>query len=150
MAKVSRGKVHTVSITIQWREDEAEFTEGTSNSSNFNKSTQSQQLIEEANYGDLKRNSTYLTSAARSGKRLLPSDRVVLTALRDRVPKGKQVTTLVRTRELEAECEISRRQVQICLRRLNESGLIKRLPEGVIGGGQDGYHYQLSKHVLRR
>jgi hypothetical protein len=150
MDKVSTGKMHTLSITIQWREGETELAEGTSNDSNFDKTTQSQRFIAGLDYGDAKRNSIYHAGATRSSKRLLPSDRVVLNALRARVPKGAQVTTLVRMRELQAECEISRRQVQICLKRLNEKGLIKRLHEEVTGGSQEGYHYQLSKDVLSR
>ncbi len=150
MAKVSRGKVHTLSITIQWREDEAELAEGTSNGSKFDKIAQSRQLITKAAYVNAKPANLSHTSATRSGKRLLPSDRVVLNALCARVPKGNRVTTLVRTRELQEECEISQRQVQICLRRLNEKGLIKRLSEGEVGGSQEGYHYQLSQDVLQR
>jgi hypothetical protein len=150
MRKVSRGKVHTVSITVQWREDEAELAEGTSSSLSFDKTAQSQQLTEEAGRGDANRDRIHHASETHSSKRLLPSDRVVLNALRARVPKGTQVTTLVRTRELQTECEISPRQVQICLRRLNEKGLVKRLLVGVTGGSQDGYHYQLSQDALHK
>ena len=81
--------------------------------------------------------------------RLLPSDRVVLNSLRARILPGAQVTTLVRTLELEAECEISRRQVQICLKRLSEKGIIKRIIEGRGVGSQEGYRYQISHELLQ-
>jgi len=107
MAKRGKGKIHTISITIQWWEEDAE------------------------------------TKAQPSRKRLLPSDRVMLDALRTRLPKGEQVTLPVRTRELIDACEISRRQVQICLRRLQEKGLIKRILDGARVGQQGGYRYQI-------
>jgi hypothetical protein len=149
MSKVGRGKVHTVSITIQWREEEAELAEGTFSSSNFDKSARSQQLVEGTTNGHAKQSHTRHASATRSSERLLPSDRIVLNALRARLPQGEKVTTLVRTRELQAECEISRRQVQICVKRLSEKGLIKRVIEAMNLGSTDGYRYHLSEDVLR-
>jgi DNA-binding MarR family transcriptional regulator len=107
MAKRGKGKIRTVSIIIQWCEEDAE------------------------------------TKAQSPRKRLLPSDRVILDALRARLPKGEQVTKPVRTRELIDVCEISRRQVQICLRRLEEKGLIKRILDGTYIGQQSGYRYQI-------
>lgn len=80
-------------------------------------------------------------TAEKSEKQLLPSDRVVLDALRRRVPQGDQVTTPVRNGELMEECSISRRQVQICLKRLAGKGLISRLVDGVEIGSNAGYRY---------
>jgi hypothetical protein len=88
-------------------------------------------------------NSKRLPRAAtrKSEKRLLPSDRVILDALRQRVPQGKQITTPVRNGELMEECSISRRQVQICLKRLTGKGLIKRLANGTDVGTNAGSRY---------
>jgi hypothetical protein len=74
-------------------------------------------------------------------KQLLPSDRVILDALRRRVSQGKQITTPVRNGELMEECSISRRQVQICLKRLTGKGLIKRLTNETEVGTNAGYRY---------
>lgn len=85
-----------------------------------------------------------------SSKHLRPTDRLVLNALRARVPEGGQVTQSVRLQELIEECAISRRQVQICLKRLTESGLIERLLEGVSLGSSNGYSYKISQDILKK
>lgn len=147
MAKVGKRKIHTVSVTIRWCEEEV-IAEGKRRGPPLAGAAQSQQhMVGTGINGEASRNSPRL-SVQPSIKRLLPSDRLVLNALRARVPPGKQVTTRVRTRDLEAECEISRRQVQICVKRLRERGLIKRLIEDSDIGGTGGYRYHLSKNVL--
>ncbi len=83
-------------------------------------------------------------TARKCEKQLLPSDRVILDALRRRVPQGEQVTTPVRNGELMEECEISRRQVQICLKRLTDRRLIKRLIGESDVGSHAGYRYLVS------
>jgi hypothetical protein len=77
----------------------------------------------------------------KSGKKLLPTDRVILDALRKRVPQGDQATVPIRNGELMEECSISRRQVQICLKRLAGKGLIRRLLEAADIGSHAGYRY---------
>lgn len=146
MDKVSKHKIHSVSVTIRWCE-EAVATDGEHCSLELNIAARNSQDATEAVGRKLPHGVTE-TGARSRGKRLLPSDRIVLDALRQRIPKGEQVTTMVRTRDLEAECELSRRQVQICVKRLKERGLIKRLIEGTDSGSTGGYRYQLSKDVL--
>jgi hypothetical protein len=148
MAKPGKGKTHTVSIVIQWHEEGADITDSPPDDSEFRVKSLSQSLDEGAAY-DERQHSTQDIAAQRSSKRLLPSDRVVLDALRARIPQGEKVTRLVRTRELETECGISRRQVQICLKRLSEKGFIKRLLVDSAPGNTDGYRYQLSPNTLR-
>lgn len=151
MAKDGKHKIHTVSVTIRWCEEEviAEAGHGEHGGPALVTAAQIKQHVEgTANNGEAAHNTARM-SALPSIKRLLPSDRVVLNALRARVPWGEQITTQVRTRELEAECEISRRQVQICVRRLRERGLIKRLIDDSDIGGAGGFRYHLSKDVLR-
>jgi hypothetical protein len=77
----------------------------------------------------------------KSGKPLLPTDRLILNALRRRAPRGELSTVHVRNSELMEECSISRRQVQICLKRLTEKGLIKRLVDGADVGATTGCRY---------
>ncbi len=148
MAKAGKRKVHTISITIQWCEEEAMADVALSGAEISTAVQREQSAKNETN--DSKAPPSHNDVSAQLSKRLLPSDRVVLNALRARVPQGEQVTTLVRTRELEVECEISRRQVQICLKRLSEKRIIKRLLEDTCPGSADGYRYQLANNVLRR
>jgi hypothetical protein len=146
MANPSKGKVHTVTISIRWREADEWETQITLCNIAPNPRAQSQRpdidLIDsrenKARAGD--------TSNARLGKRLLPTDRLVLNALSARVPHGERVTLPVKVSELMSECEISRRQVQICLKRLGEKGFIKRLIGGAEAGSHEGHRYQ----ILRR
>lgn len=147
MDKAGKRKVHTVCVTIQWCEEEM-MAEGGHGRVALTIAAEGQQYTADiADDSEAPRNMSE-PGARLSGKRLLPSDRVVLNALRQRVPRGKQVTTLVRTRELEAECELSRRQVQICVKRLSEKGLIKRLSKSADLGSTEGCRYHLSKDVL--
>lgn len=80
--------------------------------------------------------------------RLRPTDRLVLNALRARVPEGGQITKPIRLQELVDECAISRRQEQICLKRLTEMALINRLSDGMSLGNKEGYPYKLSQALL--
>jgi hypothetical protein len=145
MDKAGKFKVHTVCVTIQWCEEEL-MPEGGRGRVALTILAEGQRYT--AGVVDEAPGNMSEAGARLSGKRLLPSDRVVLNALRQRVPRGKQVTTLVRTRELEAECELSRRQVQICVKRLSEKGFIKRLSKSMDSGNTEGCRYHLSKDVL--
>lgn len=86
---------------------------------------------------------------SRLSNRLRSSDRLVLIALRSRVPEGTSITQLVRVRELMEECSISRKQVQICLKRLSEKKMISRITKGVIVGSQEGYRYRILRGIGR-
>ncbi len=86
---------------------------------------------------------------APSRDRMLPSDRLVLNALLARVPQGKKVTRPVRLLEPMEECEISRSQARISLKRLNERGLVSRLLSGSCLGNQEGYSYKISPEVKK-
>jgi hypothetical protein len=149
MVRASKGKIHTVSIIIQWREEDAALADSDSENLRFKESSLCQRVKKVARYTD-KKSDSHNKGAVRSGKRLLPSDRVVLNALCAYVPSGKHVTTPVRMRELVATCEISRRQVQICLRRLAEMKIIRRLTKGTSSGNQEGYRYQVSQAMCPR
>jgi hypothetical protein len=134
--------VRSITVTIRWREEEQEqATEITLHEGELRTSL-SGQKGRELSSGSTKR----LPSAAaeKSGKQLLPTDRVILNALCRRVPQGGQITAPVRNGELAAECEISRRQVQICLKRLMEKRLIKRLINESGIGSHAGYRYLVS------
>lgn len=149
MARVSKGKLHTVSITIQWCEEDIDPNNGEPNKSQFKEATLRQRVTRGIGYGN-KKNGFHNATSKRPSKRLLPTDRIVLNALCAYVPRGKHVTTPVRTRELTSLCEISRRQVQICLRRLAEKKIIKRLAEGSGFGNHEGYRYQISQTMFQR
>jgi hypothetical protein len=82
-------------------------------------------------------------NSARTTGRLRPTDKLVLDALRARVPEGAVETAPVTVRELMGECFISRRQVGICLRRLNEKGMINRVSEDTLSGRMEGYRYRI-------
>jgi predicted HTH transcriptional regulator len=82
-------------------------------------------------------------NSARTTDRLLPTDKLVLDALRARVPEGAAETAPVTIRELMRECFISRRQVGICLRRLNEKGMINRIGDDALSGRVEGYCYRI-------
>lgn len=147
MAKPGKGKTHTVSIIIQWHEGDEDITDSTPSDSEFRVKSLSRNFDGEAQGAG--QHSPQDVPAQHSKNRLLPSDRIVLDALRARVPNGEKVTTFVRTRELETECGISRRQIQICLKRLSEKGYIKRLFDDINPGSTDGYRYQVSTAALR-
>jgi hypothetical protein len=149
MVRPSKGKIHTVSIIIQWHEEDVELADSDSNNLHFKESLLCPRVKKVAGYTD-KKSDSHNKGVVRSGSRLLPSDRVVLNALCAYVPNGKRVTTPVRTRELVAACEISLRQVQICLRRLAEMKIIRRLTKGTSSGNQEGYRYQVSQAMCQR
>jgi predicted transcriptional regulator len=69
----------------------------------------------------------------------------VLDALRARLPRNKKMTPAVTIKELVDDCMISRRQVQICLRRLDEKGIINRFAEEAVLGNPKGYRYRILK-----
>jgi len=81
--------------------------------------------------------------SARTSDRLRPTDKLVFDALRARVPAGATETAPVTVRTLMGECFISRRQVGICLRRLNERGMINRVGEDPLSGRIEGYRYRI-------
>lgn len=83
--------------------------------------------------------------SARTTGRLRPTDKLVLDALRARVPEGTAETAPVTVRELMGECFISRRQVGICLRRLNEKGMINRVGDDALSGRAEGYRYRIQE-----
>ncbi len=83
--------------------------------------------------------------STRTTGRLRPTDKLVLDALRARVPEGVAETTPVTVRELMGECLISRRQVGICLRRLNEKGMINRVGDDALSGRAEGYRYRIQE-----
>lgn len=149
VARVRKGKLHTVSITIQWCEEDIHLDSDEPNKAQFKEATLRERVTRDIGYGD-KKNGFHNANSKRRGKRLLPTDRIVLNALCAYVPRGKRVTTPVRTRELTSLCEISRRQVQICLRRLAEMKIIKRLAEEPNLGNQEGYRYQISQAMFQR
>lgn len=92
-----------------------------------------------------KRASPTKSISARSPDRLLATDRIVLDALRARLSEGSTETPPVRVRELMGECSISRRQVGICLKRLNEKGQILRVGNGKLAGTTEGFRYRILK-----
>lgn len=140
----------TVSITIQWyeandgriREDAYIFKTGV-------KAKDKWHTGDKPRRGEFPDRSPQVR-ARRATPRLLPTDRIVLDALRAHVPRNKKTTPAVSIRELVEECRISRRQTQICLRRLEEMKIIKRLTEGSSLGTQEGYRYQVSQAMFRR
>jgi predicted transcriptional regulator len=79
----------------------------------------------------------------RAGSRLRPTDKLVFNFLYARVRQGETETQPIKVRELMEACLISRRQVGICLRRLNEKGMISRVVEETLSRSQEGYRYRL-------
>lgn len=140
MVKASRNRIHSISILIEWSEEEGGWVNNIHCSSQSVVATRNRQEVGvkargTGKHGQIRRDTTQLPS------RLLPTDKLVLKALRDRAPGGEAVTPPVKIRELMEECSISRRQVQICLRRLSEKGMITRITKGVSLGNQEGYQY---------
>lgn len=148
MAKAGRNKVHSISILIQWCEVDGGQADDSHYSPQPTVVTQSQQRPE-AGVRCAERHDPTRRPAPRTTSRLLPTDRLVLGALLDRIPQGETLTPPIRLRELMEECSISRRQVQICLRRLGERGMISRLTEGVPLGNRDGYRYSVTQKGKR-
>jgi hypothetical protein len=81
MAKIGKRKIHTVSVTIRWCEEEV-IAEEEHDSPALVTAAQSQQHTEGAGINGEASCNTPRLSAQPSIKRLLPSDRLVLNALR--------------------------------------------------------------------
>jgi hypothetical protein len=129
--------VRSITLTIRWhdREQAAELILHEEEPRLGSRAEKSRELLP-SNGKRLPR-----VAAEKSERKLLPTDRVILDALRKRVPRGDRTTVPVRNGELMEECSISRRQVQICLKRLTGKGLIRRLVEGEDIGSHVGYRY---------
>jgi hypothetical protein len=139
----SKSKIYIVSIIVQLHDDVSRV-EVDSSAFKLKISANSRKRVREAEGRDASRHQPSKIYEERTNKHLLPSDRIVLNALRSRVPKGSDVTVPVSVRELMEECTISRRQVQICLKRLSEKELAKRLFKPANLGSHNGYCYQIS------
>lgn len=142
MAKADRNRIHSISILIQWWETDSGQADDSHYSLQSTVTIQSQQQPK-TDRRDVAGSNLIQGTAPRATSHLLPTDRLVLRAIRDKVPQGETVTPPIRLRELMKVCSISRRQVQICLRRLGEKGVIERLTEGVALGNQEGYQYRV-------
>jgi ribosomal protein S25 len=140
-------KVKSISVVIQW-DDQACGKEDAPLISEHSTAIQSNVATNAAACSSKKNRRSRRATVPRSPDRLLPTDRLILNALLARIPQGKQITKPVRLQELMEECEISRSQARICLKRLTEKGLIKRISDGVKLGSQEGYSYKISP-VLR-
>lgn len=134
--------MRSITVIIRWREGEQEQATEITLHDEGPRTPPLRQKSRELLQG--KEKDLPAAPAQKSRKQLLPTDRVILDALRRRVPPGEQITVPVRNSELAAECEISRRQVQICLRRLTDRRLIKRLIGELDVGSHVGYRYQMS------
>lgn len=137
-------KVSSISICIQWQKAPDYITANSSHSLTSNREELNQHPAAVTPVReDLHQTHHINTSQPRD--RLRPTDRLVLYALHARVPQGQKTTIPVRLHELMDECSISRKQVQICLKRLAEKGIISRVTEGVVVGTQEGYSYRISQ-----
>jgi hypothetical protein len=148
MVKVLGNRICTVSILIQWTDGDNIQEEDAVGSLKADVPVQGRQKKEAKARSGQRADMLSLVPRPGITPRLLSTDRIVLAALHQRVPQGKTVTPAVSIKELVAECVISRRQVQICLKRLIEKGLIKRISEGLNLGSQKGYRYQISRDVI--
>lgn len=137
--------MRSIIVTIRWRDGECEQVMELILHHEEPRIKSSYQKSRESLTGKSKRRPREPTDKSR--RRLLPTDRIILAALHKRVPQGAQATVPVRNSELEEECSISRRQVQICLKRLAEKSLIKRLVEETNVGAHAGYQYLVSTRV---
>lgn len=146
MSRLDKGKLRTVFITIQWLEEDTEVADNKLINVRVPAATSESQHKKRLAQGDY--NNGTLDKKTEPRKRLLPSDRIVLQALRARLLYGGHVTAPVRAREIMDSCEISRRQVQICLRRLAEKGYIKRLIHKSDLGSNAGHQYRLTRQAL--
>lgn len=150
MTKVGKGKVYTITILIQWQEDDDADAEGVARAVPSNAAARNKQGRNYATPHVSEGKRAVHVSGRRSQERLRPTDRLVLGALRASISEGTQMTVPVSVRELMAECDISRRQVQICLKRLSEKGLIERLINAADLGSHKGCRYQIAEYVPRR
>jgi hypothetical protein len=140
-----KSKSSTISILIQWHEDNDSPTEENPHT-RHKAMPQGQRRTEPAH--DNEQSRTHQIGVPTSNDRMLPSDQLVLNALRARVPRGVLTTKPVRIQELMDECAISRRQVQICLKRLTEKGIVKRLSNEATIGSQEGCRYKVSREEV--
>lgn len=139
-----------VSVVIRWCE-QASKKEASPLIVTLNTSKQNDQAVngvDGVEHSGSKPSQLHPAVTTHANTRLRPTDRLVLNALRARVALGEQVTRPVRLQELMNECVISRRQVQICLRRLTERGLVNRLLNEREIGNQEGYAYKIFQEVL--
>lgn len=151
MVKASSNRVCIISITIQWCDaNDAEATETTCRIKPTVTAARGRQNLRPKSQSDKYPAQSQQAHTQRTVLRLLPTDRIVLDALRARVPRNKRMTPAVRVGELVAECRISRRQTQICLRRLEAMNIIRRLTEGSSLGNQEGYRYRVSQAMFQR
>ena len=134
--------MRSITVIIRWREGEQEQATEITLHDGGPRTPPLGQMSRELLQGNEKDLSA--APVEKSRKQLLPTDRVILDALRRRVLRGTQTTIPVRNGELAAECEISRRQVQICLKRLTDRRLIKRLIDESGVGAHAGYRYLMS------
>jgi len=146
MPRLDKGKLRTVFITIQWLEGDTEVADNKLLNARVPAAVSEPHHKKRLAQGDNKDGT--LDKKTEPNKRLLPSDRIVLQALRARLPCGGHVTAPVRAREIMDSCEISRRQVQICLRRLAEKGYIKRLIHKSDLGSNAGHQCRLTRQAL--
>lgn len=139
--------LNELSVVIQLH-DRAGGKEQSATISKDDANPQSRHEDHTVTHDDADGTSSRQSRAAQRRVRLLPTDRLVLNALRARVPEGEQLTKPVRLQELMEECAISRRQAQICLKRLTEMELINRLSDGMSLGNKDGYPYKILQGLL--
>jgi hypothetical protein len=143
IAKIGRNRAAKISITIEWCEESEELKVGVLCGLRPTLLKQNRQRRDSEIRSDKRLGRTQRLRLAGTIPRLLPTDRIMLNALRERVPKGESITFPVSVKELMTECVISRRQVQICLKRLGENGLIRRLNNEVDIGSQKGFRYKI-------
>jgi|SRR5215213_5412809 len=147
MVKADRNRVFTISIVIQWCEQDDEEAENNRGRPHCKSAAQDQQRTRAKVRKAERPIGTKRMRTPNTPSRLLSTDKLVLNALHARILHGEAITPPVRLRELMEECSISRRQVQICLRRLSERGMITRITEGVTLGSQEGYRYHVLQNV---
>lgn len=140
--------VNSVSVIIRWNE-QANGKEVCPDTSIHSTAAQSKHEANVAKNSTQNYTYSHRRSTSRSGDHLRPTDRLVLNALRARIPQGEQITNPVRVQELTEECGVSRRQAQICLKRLIERGLVERLINGLSAGRREGYAYKICPAVLQ-
>jgi hypothetical protein len=135
-----KSKVFTISIFIQWNDapDRA-----ATNRPHSNRKVQGQHCLVSRTSARKESCQTRKAEPSQHNDRLLPTDKLVLNALQARVPQDEVLTPPVRLRELMKECSISRRQAQICLKRLGEKGMVSRITKGITVGSQEGYRYRI-------
>lgn len=136
-----------ISVVIRWREQVGR-KEDAPLIAMLSMGIRSNEAADVVEYSESKSSRPHPISTANSSDRLRPTDRLVLNALRARIAPGEQVTRLVRLQELMNECAISRRQVQICLRRLTERGLVNRVPNEIKLDNQEGFAYKISQEPI--